>query len=307
MSPASPSLAKQSTVQVLISSADAAPEPLPGNWFLESDGTCGDPPDNSLTSSAAFIGFFILGLAVSTLAGICNFFSMNAMARSTQLFEHGPLSQFMIDVAASIVAPVLALTVFRQDDDLYTWHSFHVLVWVLLFGFRPGAIMGLTQVFVPGKPLCAASAMGQMAPESLFLVAGCVGVFFAENGSIVTVAYGAYRAAVFVGVAFVVLHLVLLLLMYFVYWLHKPDSKHAPYDEKYRVLMGLGGRIMIFVLGLLSFVGSFVLMIVASKMCGKLTGFIEAMCQVLQALLSLLLAIWKRSQPPRRNSQQLYG
>jgi len=167
-------------------------EPLSGNWFVSADGTCGDPPDTSLVSSGAFIGFLFLGLFVSSLAGICNFASMNSMARKTELFKYGPFRQFIIDIVASVVAPILALTAFRQDDDLYTWHSFHVLVWVLLFGFRPGAIMGLVQLFVPGDPrgICAASAMGQMTPEALFLVFGCAGVLLPEGGSVVPVAQG---------------------------------------------------------------------------------------------------------------------
>lgn len=91
---------------------------------------------------------------------------------------------------------------------------------------------------------------------------------------------------------------------FFFYGLNKPGGKDLPCEEQYRVLMGTGGRVAVFMLGLLSFVGSFVLMIVASKMCGKLTSFIEAMCQVLQALLSLFLALWERSKKPQTGSQR---
>lgn len=281
---------------------------LPGNWFLSSSGTCSSPPDttatdSNLTSTGAFAGFLILALAVTTFSGICNFYSTNTATREKKLFEHGLLRQSVIDVAASFVAPVVALTAFKQDDDVYTWHSFHIMMWTLLFGFRPGAIMGLAQVF--GGDISAASAIGQMAPECLFLIVGCAGVLMAENGTVVPVAYGTYRAAVFVGVGLVIAHLALLLVMYSIYAANRPPEDRrggVSYEELYEVLMGGGARFAIFVLGLLSLTGSLVLMIVASKMCGRLTGFIEAMCQVVQAVLSLLLAIWSNSKEEKGRS-----
>jgi hypothetical protein len=123
------------------------------------------PPDTSLAFSGAS-GFLFLGLFVSTLAGICNFTSMNAMARRTELFKHGPFRQFIIDVIALVVAPILALTAFRQDDDLYTWHSFHILVWVLLFGVPPRRHHGAGAALRSRKPPRHRRGLGYGADSS---------------------------------------------------------------------------------------------------------------------------------------------
>lgn len=280
-------------------SGDAA---LPGNWFISSDGTCGDPPDTSLSSLGAFIGFFILLLALAVLSGIFNFFSMSNIARRRKLFRNGALKQTVINAVASVVAPIIAATAFKQDDDVYTSHTFHVIVWVVLFGFRPGAVMGVMQSCA--GEVGGAAAIGQMVPDALFLIVGCVVALASESGSVVPVAYGRYRVAVFVGVGFLVTHLLMLCGVY-LWWRHKSPKNSKNWRDKYAVFITSGGRLLVLILGLLSIAGSAVLMIVASQMCGRLVTFIDAMCQVVQALLSVFLAGWEAKMDKGKAKEEI--
>ncbi|KAH6867620.1 hypothetical protein B0T10DRAFT_502278 [Thelonectria olida] len=257
----------------------------PGNWFIDGDGTCGSTPDSVITSKGAFVGFFVLTIFLAAVAGALNFISLIKKAEQEELFKHGVYKQTVIDVIASVITPILAATLFKQDEDTYTKHNFHVIAWVVLFGFRPGAMMGLLQIF--GDELNSAAAAGQMIADMVFPIVGCVVALASENGSVVPVAYGRYRATIFVGVVFLLLHIVMLLIIYLI---SRGDSH---YHNPYRVLTSRWGRVYVFSLGILSIVGSSVLLIVGSRMCGKLTSFIDAMCQLLQAVLSAFLAFYE--------------
>ena len=261
---------------------------LPGNWFIDGDGTCGTPPESQITSQQAFIGFFFLNFILAIIAGCLNFIPLIQKVKEGKLFKHGVYKRTIIDVVASVVAPIMAATLFKQDDDVYTMHNLHVVFWVVLFGFRPGALMGLMQVFGNGRN--SAAAAGQMIANMIFPLFGCLVALGSENGSVVPVAYGWHRSAVFVGVGFVSLHLASLLIIYFVWRLGGSHTRHG--DQKYRVFMGITGRTCVFFLGILSVVGSSILLVVGSQMCGKFISFIDAMCQLAQAILSAILAAY---------------
>ncbi|CAM1508032.1 Fc.00g048800.m01.CDS01 [Cosmosporella sp. VM-42] len=164
----------------------------PGNWFIDGDGTCGSTPDSVITSKGAFVGFFALAIVLAAVAGALNFISLIKKAEQKKLFKHGIYKQAVIDVIASVITPILAATLFKQDEDTYTKHNFHVIAWVVFFGFRPGAMMGLLQVF--GDELNSAAAAGQMIADMAFPIAGCVLALGSENGSVIPVADGANRA-----------------------------------------------------------------------------------------------------------------
>lgn len=261
------------------------PDGLPGNWFIEGDGTCGEHTNFSLSSQGAFLGFFFLALIASALAGGLNFVSLLPQTRQARLFKHGVYKQTIIDFIASLITPVLAATLFKQDDDTYTRHNFHVVAWAVLFGFRPGAMMGVMQIF--GQPIMSAAAAGQMIADMIFPLVGCVVALGSENGSVVPVAYGQHRITLFIGVTFLLLHLVMLVVSYLVYLL---NNNKANDESRYKLFTCRMGQIYVLFLGLFSITGSSVLLLVGSKMCGKLTTFIDAMCQVLQAVLSAILA-----------------
>ncbi|KAF1993557.1 hypothetical protein P154DRAFT_589006 [Amniculicola lignicola CBS 123094] len=261
-----------------------------GNWFLESDGTCGDPSDSSLASQASFIGFLVLSIVVALITGFLNFWSLDVHVREGHLFKHPVYRQAVIGVFASIIAPILAATLFKQDKDTYTWHNFHIVMWTVFFGYHPGAYMGLTQIF--RKKLSSAASAGQMIADMIFPIVGCAVALGSEGGSVVPVAYGQYRTTVFIGVSLLVVHILLLLVIYFAYW---PSSGETNCLIKYHVFISTTGRLYVFFLGLLSFCGSTILLIVGSKSCGKMITFIEAMCLILQAILMFFLAVWERS------------
>jgi hypothetical protein len=259
---------------------------LPGNWFIEGDGTCGVPPESTITSQGAFVGFFVLTFILAAASGLLNFISLISRTYKGELFRHGVFRQTIIDTMASVIAPVLAATLFKQDEDIYTMHNFHVIAWVILFGFRPGAMMGVMQIF--GSEEASSAAAGQMIADMMFPIVGCIVALASENGSVIPVAYGEYRTAVLAGVVLLVLHLVLLLVLYFV---SVPDLSSSAYEDKYQAYTSGSGRTVVFILGILSITGSSVLLVVGSQMCGKLITFIDAMCQILQMALSAMLAI----------------
>lgn len=253
------------------------------NWFIEADGTCGDPPDNSLNTQGAFIGFLILALALAAFSGIANFISLLQATKKLELFKHSVYQAIVINVIASIIIPILAVTAFKKDEDTYTWHNFHVVAWTVFFGFRPGAMMGIMQIFKYKEFSCAAAA-GQMIPDMLFQLVGCIVALASENGSVVAVAYGKYRTAVIAGISLLLAHLFFLVVIYLVY---RPNSEEKTPEKRYEVFESDFGKFWVFLLGLLSVTGSMIMMIVGSKMCGKLTTFIDAMCQVVQVAFSV--------------------
>jgi hypothetical protein len=269
----------------------------PGNWFLSSDGTCGDPLDTTLSSQGAFIGFLLLSIIVAAIAGGLNFISLNTKTRQGVLFKHGVYKQTIIDILASLVAPILALATLKKDDDVYTSQNFHVMMWTVLFGFKPGAIMAFLQVF--GEDLAGAAAAGQMIADLIFVIVGCAVTLASENGSVVPVAYGKYRGAVFCGVAFFLIHIVMLVGIYLV---SRKDRDEDEYQRKYRVFMSARGRVYVFFVGVFSLVGSLVLLIVGSKLCGKLITFLDAMCLLVQAVLSALLA-WREAHAEKKKEK----
>lgn len=263
------------------------PSELPGNIFIEGDGTCGGMTESKLTSTGAFVGFIFVALALAGIAGAFNFVSLSKKTKECKLFKHGIYRQTIIDVIASIIAPILAATAFKQDQDTYTWHNFHVVAWTVLFGYRPGAIMAILQAF--GREMKSPAAAAQMIADMIFPLVGSVIVLATENGSVAPVAYGVYRSPVLAGVVLLILQLVLLI---FIYLAYLSDRNASDAEGRYQVFLNFCGRFYVFFLGLISLSGSTILLVIGSKMCGKLITFIDAMCQLLQAVLSAVYAAW---------------
>ncbi|KAH7120666.1 hypothetical protein EDB81DRAFT_814530 [Dactylonectria macrodidyma] len=146
-------------------------------------------------------------------------------------------------------------------------------------------MMALLQVF--GDELNSAAAAGQMIADMVFPIVGCAVALASENGSMAPVAYGRDRTTVFVGVVFLLLHRVMLLIIYLI------SRGDCHYHNPYRAFTSSGGQVYIFSLGILSIAGSAVLLIVGSQICGKLISFIDAMCQLLQAVLGMFLTLYE--------------
>ncbi|KAH8659237.1 hypothetical protein BGZ60DRAFT_414866 [Tricladium varicosporioides] len=150
--------------------------------------------------------------------------------------------------------------------------------------------------FVKGNELAGVAAVGQMVPDGIFHFVGVVLALKAENGQTVPVAYGEYRGAVLVGVAFFLLHVLLLV---GIVGLHvKGLGENVP-GGKYKVFISLGGRGFVLLLGVFGIIGSMVIMVVARKMCGNVTSFFGLVCQAVQLAFTALWAFYRVAKQNR--------
>jgi len=84
---------------------------LPGNVFIKGDGIYSDLPDLSLTTTGAFISFFILTLSLAISLGLLNSISFNTITYQGQLFKHNTLYRTVIGVITLVIALVIPITI----------------------------------------------------------------------------------------------------------------------------------------------------------------------------------------------------